>query len=239
MRAHLLGDDRMLANAPVRAYLTGASEWLELEEWPPPDTTELRMHLRPAGELATSPGSGDSEPTSYRYDPADPTPAVGGPLLMERRPVQDNRELEAREDVLTFTGEPLERDLDAVGPVSAEVWMRSSREDTDLFVRVCEVDRDGASWNVTDALVRLCPGEPERDADGVARARLDLWPVAHRFRAGNRIRVQVSSGAHPRYARNPGTGEDALRASRLLTADQEIFHDASRPSAVLLSVRGA
>jgi len=105
-------------------------------------------------------------------------------------------------------------------------------------VRICDVDAEGASWNVCDALLRLTAGAPERDADGIARVRFELWPVAHRFLAGHRIRVQVSSGAHPRYARNPGTGEDPLRAVELVAADQEIFHDSLRPSAVTLSVAG-
>ena len=68
------------------------------------------------------------------------------------------------------------------------------------------------------------------------RVALDLWPTAHRFRAGHRIRVQVSSGALPRYARNPGTGEAPATARTLAAADQEVFHDAGHPSAVMLSV---
>jgi len=95
---------------------------------------------------------------------------------------------------------------------------------------------DGTSLNVCDALIRLAPAEPERDADGVAAVRFELWPAGHRFAAGHRIRVQVSSGAHPRYARNPGTGEDPVRATRLLPADQEVFHDPGRPSSVTLTV---
>ncbi len=239
MRAHLLGDRRMLSKAPVRIFETGAGRWLELDEWPPPGAEERRLHLHAGGLLAAAPPPDDAAPTSFRYDPADPTPALGGPLLMERRPVQDNRPLEARDDVVTFTGERLGGDVDAIGPVTADVWMRSTREDTDLFVRVCEVDAEGASWNVTDALIRLTREQPAREGDGVARVRFELWPIAHRFRAGNRIRVQVSSGAHPRYARNPGTGEDPLRATRLIAADQEVFHDAARPSAVTLSVVGS
>lgn len=237
MRAQLLGDRRMLAAAPVRLFVTGAGRWLKLADWPPPGTERRRLYLRAGGGLdGEAPAGEDAPPSRYRYDPAEPTPAFGGPLLMERRPVRDNRPLEARSDVLTFTGEPLAADLDAIGPVAAEVWIRSSREDTDLFARVCDVDPEGASWNVTDALIRLSPDEPPRDADGIAHVRLDLWPIAHRFRAGHRIRVQISSGAHPRYARNPGTGEDPLRATRLLAADQEVFHDAARPSSVELSV---
>jgi putative CocE/NonD family hydrolase len=103
-------------------------------------------------------------------------------------------------------------------------------------VRVCDVEPDGTSRNVCDALVRLTPDEPARDADGVAAVRFELWPTAHRFAAGHRIRVQVSSGAHPRYARNPGTGEDPARATRLVASDQEVLHDPDHPSSVTLSV---
>jgi uncharacterized protein len=87
--------------------------------------------------------------------------------------------------------------------VRADIRFRSSRDDTDVFVRVCDVEPDGTSLNVCDALIRLTAGEPPRDAHGVAAVRFELWPTAHRFAAGHRIHVQVSSGAHPRYARNP------------------------------------
>ena len=234
MRAHLLGDDRMLNPIPVRAYLNGADRWLELEDWPPPGAVDVDLYLQPEGGLGEEPPSSPAAPSRYRYDPASPTPAVGGPVLAERDPVSDNRPLEARDDVIVFTGAPLSRALDAAGPVSADIHFRASRDDADLFVRLCEVEPDGASWNVCDALIRLVPDAPPRDADGVARVRFELWPTAHRFARGNRIRVQVSSGAHPRYIRNPGTGEDPLRASRLLASDQEIFHDPDRPSSVRL-----
>lgn len=94
----------------------------------------------------------------------------------------------------------------------------------------------GPFWNVCDGLIRLSSGKPPRDDEGIATVRFELWPTAHRFAAGNRVRVQVSSGAHPRYARNPGTGEDPLRATRLVAAEQEIFHDSVRPSSVTLNV---
>jgi putative CocE/NonD family hydrolase len=236
MRAHLLGDARMVHDASVRVYVTGERRWRDLADWPPPDAREWTLHLQPGGRLSESPPAGGAEPSRYRYDPADPTPALGGPMMLERRPVQDNRPLEARADVLTFTSDPLGADRDALGPVRADIRLRSNRADTDVFVRVCDVQPDGASLNVCDALIRLSEGEPPRDADGVAPVRFALWPTAHRFAAGHRIRVQVSSGAHPRYAPNPGTGEDPLRATRGVVADQEVFHDAARPSSLTLSV---
>jgi putative CocE/NonD family hydrolase len=237
MRAHLLGDDRMLDPAAVRIYVTGEGRWRPFPDWPPPGAVERSFFLRAGGGLADRPPDAGDEPSRYRYDPRDPTPALGGPVLLQSRPVVDNRPLEARPDVLTFTGEPLAEDLAAIGPVRASVGFRSSRDDTDVFVRVCDVDGEGFSRNVCDALIRLRPGEPPRDPDGVANVEFELWPTAHRFAAGHRIRVQVSSGAHPRYARNPGTGEDPLRAVHLAApADQEVLHDPAHPSSVTLSV---
>lgn len=236
LRAHLLGDRRLVSDAPVRVYVTGERRWRDLGDWPPPGATEATLYLGAGGRLASTPPSGEAEPTRYRYDPADPTPALGGAMMLEQRPVRDNRPLEARDDVLTFTSEPLGQDVDALGPVHADIRLRSSRSDTDVFVRVCDVHADGASLNLCDGLIRLTPGEPARDGEGIATVRFALWPTAHRFRAGHRIRVQVSSGAHPRYARNPGTGEDPVRATRLVAADQEVFHDARHPSSVTLTV---
>jgi putative CocE/NonD family hydrolase len=172
----------------------------------------------------------------YRYDPADPTPSVGGPVLLEREPIADNRPLEARADVLTYTASPLESTLEAIGPVRVEIWVRASSPYFDLFARVCEVDSAEASWNVCDALVRIAPGRFEPANDGSRRVAFDLWPIAHRFATGDRIRLQVSSGAHPRYARNPGTGEDPTAATRTLPVDVEILHDASHPSVLVLPV---
>lgn len=238
MRAQLIGDARMVRETPVRVYVTGRRQWRDLPDWPPPDAGERSFYLEAGGGLSISAPTTASEPSRFRYDPAHPTPALGGATLLERKPVRDNRPLEARDDVLTFTTAPLDARLDALGPVHADIRLRSSRGDTDVFVRVCDVEPDGASLNVCDALIRLTPGEPPRDDDGVAVVRFELWPTAHSFARGHRIRVQVSSGAHPRYARNPGTGEDPVRATRLVPADQEIFHDPERPSSVKLSVVG-
>lgn len=145
----------------------------------------------------------------------------------------DNTALEARPDVLTYTTSVLERDVEVIGEVSAEIWFRSSLRYADVFVRLCDVDPAGRSWNVCDGLVRLTGA----DTDAPQRAAVQLWPTAHRFQRGHRIRVQVSSGAFPRYNRNPGTGEPHATATTLLAADQTVHHDPSRPSAIILPVR--
>jgi uncharacterized protein len=236
LRAHLLGDRRRVRDTPVRVWVGGEERWRDLPDWPPPGAAEHTLYLQPGGSLAPTAPEGASPPDRFRYDPADPTPAVGGPVLMDQQPVRDNRALEARPDVLTYTTTPMLADTELIGPVSATVHLRSSLEHTDVFVRLCDVQPDGRSLNVCDALVRLTPDAPPRDADGVARVELPLWPTAHRLRRGHRLRVQVSSGAHPRYARNPGTGEPPATATRLVAADQEVFHDAERPSSVTVSI---
>ena len=101
----------------------------------------------------------------------------------------DNTALEARPDVLTYSTDPLDRDVEVIGEVSAEIWFRSSLRFADVFVRLCDVDSGGRSVNVCDGLVGLT------GADEVTCAAVRLWPTAHRFKAGHRIRVQVSSGA--------------------------------------------
>ena len=116
--------------------------------------------------------------------------------------------------------------------------MRSSLEHTDFFVRLCDVTAKGKSFNLSDGIVRLAPGsvEHEQGEDGVSKLHIAMWPTANTFRAGHRIRLQVSSGAHPLFNRNAGTGEPLATSANLRSADQEIFHDAARPSSITLHV---
>jgi putative CocE/NonD family hydrolase len=220
------------SRAPVRLFVMGEEAWRDFPSWPPPGYAPRRYHLQPGGALSVPP-PGESPPDRYRYDPADPTPAAGGARMVRDTGRVDNTALEARPDVLTFTTGPLESDVEAIGEVSAEIWFRSTLPHADVFVRLCDVDPGGRSRNVCDGLVRLS------GAEAVSRAAVRLWPTAHRFRPGHRIRVQVSSGAFPRYARNPGTGEPHATATRLLAADQEVYHDPAHPSAIILPVRQA
>jgi uncharacterized protein len=240
LRAHLLGDERLVRSSTVRVFVTGEAvgdRWRDLESWPPPGTAERRLWLAADGGLS------DREPGSapggdrYRYDPADPTPSVGGPILLSRDPVVDNRELEARADVLTYTTAPLPDAFEAIGPVVVELFIRASSPYFDVFARVCDVDAAGVSLNVCDALDRVAPGRFEQLADGAWRVGFQLWPTAHRFAAGHRIRLQVSSGAHPRYARNPGTGEDPNVATKLVAVELEVLRDPEHPSALTLSTQ--
>ena len=203
----------------VRVHVGGADEWRELPEWPPPGAAQRRLHLGP-GTLQSEPGAGS---TTFRYDPGDPTPSIGGQLQSPTQGPRDNAKLERRPDVLTFTTEPLTAAVDVLGPVCAEVDVDFTAASADIFVRLCDVDTTGKSVNVTDGLLRL-------DAGG--RAVVEMSHAAHRFRPGHRIRLQVSGGAHPRWARNYGTGEPLATAVRMVVNITTVHHT----SALVLSV---
>ena len=138
--------------------------------------------------------------------------------------------------MLVFTSEPLERDLDVIGPVSAVAHVRADAAYFDVFARLCDVLPSGTSLNVCDVLARVEPGTFDPDEDGVHAVGLDLWPTARRFKAGHRIRLQISSGAHPRYARNLGTGEELATAERMRAVRMEVLHEGTHATAVTLPV---
>jgi putative CocE/NonD family hydrolase len=223
----------LLSERPVALHVQGdGGQWREFDDWPPPaDPTDWFLH--PDGRLATDPPPPEAEPERYRYDPADPTPSIGGIGMLTGGAV-DNRALEARDDVLVFTSDELAEPLELVGPVSTTIHLESALDHVDVFVRVCDVHPDGASFNVCDALQRFTPATIERDTDGAFTAQFDLWPIGHRFGAGHHLRVQVSSGSHPVYARNLGTGEPVASATDLLSNDVAVHHSSARASKVVL-----
>jgi putative CocE/NonD family hydrolase len=111
--------------------------------------------------------------------------------------------------------------------------------DTDVFVRLCDVHPRGKSINVCDGLTRLHANNFPPDSDGIRQTRIDLWPAGHVFRAGHRIRIQIASGAHPRFNRNPGTGAPLATATKLVIANQDIFHDPLHHTAIELPLADA
>lgn len=239
LRAHLLRDRRGLRTTPVRLFVRGAKVWRELTAFPPVTMKLQPWYLQPERgfSVAFPPAS---EPDQYRYDPSNPTPSVGGAARSSGngRGSQDNRALEARPYVLTYTSVPLDRDLEIIGPVEASLFVRSSLAYTDVLVRVTDVETSGKSLNVCDGLIRLASGDPTPQADGVLQVKIELCPTAYRFRRGHRIRLQIASCAFPRWNRNLGTGEPLATATTMKIAEQSVYHDPAHPSQVLLPVVG-
>lgn len=224
---------------PVRVYVDGAGEWRDLADWPPPEMAHQPWYLAAGGNLVPEP---PAQPgiSSFRYDPADPTPSVGGQLLTGKAGPADNRALEARPDVLVFTSAPLTGTLDVIGPVSVRVRVRASGPHFDLFARLCDVDPRGRSRNVCDGIVRgdAAAGETAADSTGPGAAvTVPMSATAYQFRAGHRLRLQVSGGAHPRFARNTGSGEPPATATRLAAVDVQIVHEVTDPAVLSLPVQ--
>ena len=225
---HFAGTGRQHRPSPIHIFVTGAKQWRYLPEWPPA-TEERVLYLQPNGGLGDTQPTPTAAPSTFIYDPADPTPALGGRVINPRiGGYRDNRELEKRDDVLTFTGPPLNEPLEVIGKPIVELVHHTDNPHADLFVRLCEVRTNGRSINVSDAFQRL---EPEK-ANGPIVLQLDA--MAHRFTPGTRIRLQISGGAHPRYARNLGTEEDPATSSDLAPSPRTIFHGEGGFSRVLL-----
>ena len=224
LRAHLAGSGDAPGPTPVRVHvgeIGGQGQWRDLADWPPPDAVSQSWHLCAGGTLADWPGEGTS---SLRYDPRDPTPSVGGPRMGSNGfGPKNNGKLEARDDVLIFTGPVIGEPQEVIGPVSLRLRVRSSSPNVDVFARLCDVDAEGTSWNICDGLRRL-DGTWPADADGWTEVEVPMSATAHRFAPGHRLRVQVSGGAHPRWARNTGTSEQIATATSLVPVGIEISH---------------
>ena len=234
--AHVRGDSSKLRRDPVSVYVMGRNRWLGLSDWPPREMRPSRRYLHGNGVLEEKAPSADSSPDAYEYDPGNPTPSVGGTSMGSNSGPRDNGELERRSDVLCYTGSPFDKDNTMIGPVSVDFFVKSSLENTDFFARLCDVSRNNRSTNICDGLIRLKPSDcaEHRGPDGVVHITFDLWPTAYCFLKEHRLRLQVSSGAHPRFIRNLGSGEPLGTATTFRTAHQEIFHDSNHPSSVLV-----
>ncbi len=236
--------------APVRVFVLGVNTWRDLASWPPPSSPGVWL-LRGHGQLvpatvgdrsvvadgADAP-SEDDAPDSYRYDPMQPTPAVGGARLHSSAGQQDCRELAARPDVLSFRAEPLTTGLTIMGAPEVTLFVTSSATHTDFVARLCVVEADGRMLNITDNIRRLGPDDGEWLPDGSRRITIRLWPTAFHFAPGQRVCLLVMSGAHPRWSRNPGDGAPQGAATTLHVVEQTVYHDAMRPAHLTLPIVG-
>ncbi len=235
---HLRNEPVTPGAKPVRLYVMGANRWREFDQWPPA-SQPLRLYLHgnggaKTGRLFTTPAPAGTPPDAYTYDPADPTPNLGGPKLADGAGVIDNRPLERRRDVLVFSSIPLREDVEFAGPVQLELYVQSSLATADFFGRLCVVDRTGRSTNICDGNFRLEPGRGAIQPDGSVRITIAMSSTAYRVKAGQRVRLLVASGAHPRFARNLGVPGNQALATVMAPAQQTVWHDAAHPSALVL-----
>jgi uncharacterized protein len=261
----LKGVDNRIDREPlVSLFVMGADDWVHDATYPLERTTFRPLYLASGGCANTSRGDGrltferplaDAPPDRYVYDPGDPTPATRlyeepaehaarVRTADERRQVMHEhrrRVLEERADILVYDTGPLDAPLAFAGPLSAELYAATSARDADWFVTLSQVDADGAvtrlSRGVLRARYRDSFAKPEMVEPGrVYKYTVDCWHTAVRVPAGAHLRVEVASAAFPQFSRNLGTGGHDETESEWDVAQQTVFHDAARPSHVLLPV---
>jgi uncharacterized protein len=238
---------------PVKIFVMGKNDWRDEDDWPLQRAKATRYYLhstKPAngleggGTLSTS-VPGEEKPDQYVYDPNNAVPTIGGPLCCEPLPTgigpEDQRPAEARDDVLVFSTPAFAQSTELTGPILLDLYVSSSAVDTDFTGKLVDVWPNGFAQNLTDGILRLryrtSQEKPELGNPGeIYHISVDLWATSNVFLPGHRLRLEVSSSNFPRFDRNLNTGEDQARGTRMVKATNVIYHDKSRPSALVLPV---
>jgi len=239
----------ILEDAPVKIFIMGTNVWRDEQEWPLARTRYTPYYLHSQGQANTLSGDGRLEPVlpgeeppdHFTYDPHDPVPTCGGNTLIIPMGVQDQRQVETRQDVLVYSTDPLTAPLEVTGPVVVTLFAASSAPDTDFIAKLVDVRPDGYAQNLADGIIRaryrtsrmlptrLTPSQ-------VYEFTIDLWATSHVFLPGHCLRLEISSSNFPRFDRNLNTGEDQATGTRWQSASQTVFHESRSPSHVLLPV---
>jgi len=239
---------------PVKIFVMGLDQWRDEEDWPLPDTQYRPYYLHSGGHANSATGNGTLSPDApaeepedvYLYDPRHPVPTVGGAILIDLAPVEgprDQRAVEAREDVLCYSTPVLEKPVEVTGPIALVLYISSSARDTDFTGKLVNVYPDGRAEILTDGILRARYRESFTEAKllepgQIYELRLDLWATSNLFKAGHRIRLEVSSSNFPRFDRNTNTGGVIERQTEkdLVQAVNRIYHDAAHPSHLILPI---
>ena len=219
-------------------------------EWPLARTEWTCFYLHSYGKANTALGNGGLSTDKpeyevadqYAYDPADPVPSAGGRSLdFANWGCFDQQEVEKREDVLVYSTLPLEQDLEVTGPIVLKLWVTTSAVDTDFTGKLVDVQPDGTVYNLCDGITRLrfrkeqkglvTPGE-------LQQVTIELGPTSNLFKKGHKLRLEVSSSNFPYADPNPNTGKSLFldESNAMVVAQQTVYHDASRPSHLILPV---
>ncbi len=251
----LKGVDNGVSNGPMVNYFEmGANVWKTAAAWPLPGTQWTKYHLSSGGHAASAMGDGQlvttsptsgQQPDNYDYDPRNPVPSVGGHsccgALNGSQGPYDQQSVEQRPDVLVYTSPPLATDTEVTGPISVTLYASSSAPDTDWTAKLVDVHPDGTAVNLNNGIQRASfresstaptPIEPGK----VYQYAITVWPTSNLFRAGHRIRLEISSSDFPQFDPNPNTGSWLGQSTAIQVAHQTVLHDAEHPSALVLPV---
>ena len=155
--------------------------------------------------------------------------------------VYDQRPVEMRSDVLVYSTEPLEQDLEVTGPITVVLYAASSARDTDFTAKLVDVEPSGYSRNLTDGIIRaryLNQNGPTSliQAGTIYKYEIDIWATSNVFKKGHQIRLEISSSNFPRFDRNTNTGNPIGEDKDYVSALETVYHNADYPSHVVLPV---
>jgi putative CocE/NonD family hydrolase len=244
-------DNGILDEPPVEIYVMGADTWRLEKEWPLARTAYTNYYFHGGGRansllgdgiLSTTPPAGEPE-DRFVYNPENPAPTLGGNVSMKPASAgpYDQSSIERRDDILVYSTPPLAEDVEVTGPVHVELYAATDGTDTDFTGKLVDVWPSGYAEILLEGVIRgryresfehaklLTPGKVEK-------YYVDLWSTSNLFRKKHRIRVEISSSNFPKYDRNPNTGHPIGQDAELKTARQTIYHDAGRPSHIVLPV---
>ena len=235
--------------APIRMFTMGRNEWRDEYEWPLARTQWTPLYLDSDADANTLDGGGrlshetaaDSLPDSFVYDPADPVPTTGGNLLVLPIGAYDQREVEARPDVLVYTGDVLQSEMEVTGPIEVVLYVETSALDTDFTAKLVDVRPDGYAQNIIDGMIRCRYRESRQDPTPMTpgeltEVKIDLWATSHVFAEGHKVRVEISSSNFPRFDRNLNTGGDQATGTTWEVAHQRVHHNGRYRSHIMLPV---
>ncbi|MBV8992341.1 MAG: CocE/NonD family hydrolase, partial [Pseudonocardiales bacterium] len=251
----LKGVDNGVSSGPTVNYFEmGANVWKTATAWPLPGAQWTKYYLSSDGHASSLTGDGQlvtaapstgQQPDTYDYDPRNPVPSVGGHsccvALTGSQGPYDQHAVEQRPDVLVYTTPPLATDTEVTGPVSVTLYASSSAPDTDWTAKLVDVNPDGTAVNLNNGIQRASFREsssaPTPITPGqVYRYAIAVWPTSNLFRAGHRIRLEISSSDFPQFDPNPNTGSWLGESTATQVAHQTVLHDAEHPSALVLPI---
>jgi len=247
----LKGKDTGVYNwAPFRIFVMGRNEWRDEQEWPLERTRFTPYYFHSKGSANTVKGDGSLSTVRpgnesfdrFVYDPNNPVPTLGGCNLVGcPAGPRDQTKAEKRNDVLVFTSDKLQTDLEVTGPVKVVLYAASSATDTDWTAKLIDVHPDGRPINLCDGIMRARYRRSSQNPtlirpEKIYRYEIDLWVTSNVFLGGHKIRVEISSSNFPRFDRNPNTGAPFGKSAVITKATQTVYHDIKHPSHILLPV---
>jgi putative CocE/NonD family hydrolase len=233
----------IMQEPPVRIFVMGENTWRDEYEWPLARTDYREYYFHSNGKANTLEGDGrldtqlpeNEPPDTYVYDPEDPviTPGRDEPI--------DQREVEARNDVLVYSSGQLKESIEVTGPVKVVLYASSSAINTDFTAKLVDVYPDGRAIRLCEGIMRASFRNPEAppsaiQPDKVYKYCISLWSTSNRFKEGHQIRVEISSSNFPRFDRNLNTGISPAIDTTFEMATQTIYHNREYPSCIVLPV---